>query len=188
MTGKDYWKKSYEPMWDESSKREEEFKAIIESQTGLKLEPAGLGAESTEYIKGSASDNGYEKGSADYHVVGTNIYIEVTGSFSKYTKDGDPIWFRPDKIENAKMHLGDHDTFLANNFKYANMWYIIHYTNEFDEYSREANIKGTDCQLISKNIRDKEEHFIEIKSSNPYIMNLNDLIEYLKQVKYKLKI
>lgn len=182
MKDDNYWKKAYQNTWDQSSSREVWLKKYIEQETGLKLEPCGLGAESTEFITGSANQNEFEKGAADYHVVNTNIYIEVTGSFSKKTKAGDPIWFRPDKLQNAHKHLEDHDTFLANNFKYANEWYVIHYTKECEQYFVNENKNGTDCLIINPIIRGNKEKYIEIKSNNPYVKGLDSLIEYLKNI------
>lgn len=74
-----YWKDRYQSTWDRSTQREAVLAEYLERKTGRQVEPCGLGAESTAYIAGSASKNGFEKGDADLHVVGTNVYIEVTG-------------------------------------------------------------------------------------------------------------
>lgn len=179
MCDEDYWKNNYVEKWDEASEREKIFRKIIEENTKLKLEPVGLGAESNEFIHGSAEKNQNEKGAADYHAIGTNIYFEVTGPLSPTVPAGSPLWFRPDKIANAEKHLDDHDTFLINNFKMANRWYVIHFTKEFDEYLKKSSSDGTDCKLISKRIRGNLEKYIEIKSNNPYVTDLNSLIDYL---------
>ena len=96
-----FWKDAYKGTWKASAKRESYFKKMFEESSGCVLIGSGLGTESTEYISGSASSNGYEKGAPDFNVAGSNIFIEVTGPLSPKVKLSDPLWFRPDKIEHA---------------------------------------------------------------------------------------
>lgn len=60
-----YWKDRYQSTWDRSTQREAVLAEYLERKTGRQVEPCGLGAESTAYIAGSASKNGFEKGDAD---------------------------------------------------------------------------------------------------------------------------
>ena len=111
-----YWKDRYQSTGDRSTQREAVLAEYLERKTGRQVEPCGLGAESTAYIAGSVSKNGFEKGDADLHVVGTNVYIEVTGPLEGNVGPQQPLWFRPDKLENAVNNLANgHDTFLAHN-------------------------------------------------------------------------
>ena len=96
-----YWKDAYQDTWDESSKREKRLKVYLERLTGMKCEESGLGAGSSQYISGSAARNGYQKGDADFLIQGTSIYIEVTGPLVKTVQPTAPLWFRPDKLNNA---------------------------------------------------------------------------------------
>lgn len=183
MTDKDYWKKKYSSLWDKSSKREEVLKIFLENETGLEIEYYGEGAGSSKYIHGSAKDNGFKKGAPDLHIIGTDIYIEVTGSFSGKTKAGDDLWFRPDKLNYAHMHLYDQNEFLANNFVNAQEWYVIHYDEDLvrDIFEKKSNNKD----YISKEveIRGSNEKYIAIKSNNPNVKTLSDLVTYLRSVK-----
>lgn len=116
-----YWKDRYQGTWDRSAQREAKLAEYLEQKTGLQIESSGLGAQSTEYIPGSAAKNGFEKGDADLHVVGTNVYIEVTGPLEKNVGPERPLWFRPDKIKNAINGLArGHVTFLPTTARRQN--------------------------------------------------------------------
>lgn len=183
MKDKDFWKRQYADKWDFSSVRESNFKEYIEKQTGFELRYFGEGAGSTEFLHGSAEDNGSEKGAPDLWVVGTDIYIEVTGSFSPNTKAGDDIWFRPDKLNYAYNHLYDSNEFLANNFAKAGEWYVIHYDDELQSDVDSKRPANEDYQKITAKIRGVKETYISIHSNNPNVKTLDDLIAYLRSVK-----
>lgn len=189
MGDKDYWKNDYFEEWDESSERERKFRSIIEKETGLELEPVGLGAESNEFISGSAEDNGYEKGGADYRVKGTNVYIEITGPL-RPVPEGQPLWFRPDKFQNAIKHIDDHDTFMVNHFKNIDIWYVIHFDKNFMNYAITSNKNKTDCKIITPFVKTsgKIEKYVEVQSNGDYIIKgLDYLIDYLKEIKLELE-
>jgi hypothetical protein len=80
--GDNFWKEQYKNYWDESSKKEDAIKKIIETNTGKKLIFSGLGASSAKYISGSAQSQGFNKGDADSFIEDTNIYLEITGPLS----------------------------------------------------------------------------------------------------------
>lgn len=82
-----YWKDRYQGTWDRSAQREAKLAEYLEQKTGLQIESSGLGAQSTEYIPGSAAKNGFEKGDADLHVVGTNVYTSKLRVLWKRTWD-----------------------------------------------------------------------------------------------------
>ena len=118
-----YWKDAYQDTWDESSKREKRLKVYLERLTGMKCEESGLGAGSSQYISGSAARNGYQKGDADFLIQGTSIYIEVTGPLVKTVQPTAPLWFRPDKLNNAIKNR-DHDVFLAHHCMSVDLWRV----------------------------------------------------------------
>ena len=175
----DYWKKNYSFLWEKSSEREESIKKIIEEKTGFILEPFGLGAQSSDFLSGNAKSYDKEKGSPDYHVKGTNVYIEVTGSYSNFTKAGDDIWIRPDKLAYASGHASEQEEFFVFVFSAAKVAYVIHFNQETIDYARQAFIDKSDYQLESHFIRGVEEHYCAIHSNTKYVKDLNFLIQYL---------
>ena len=71
-----YWKNAYKKTWDQSSQRENALIEILESATGRRITSAGLGAGTTDYISGSAQENGYEKGDADLPGERSFVHLE----------------------------------------------------------------------------------------------------------------
>ncbi len=177
----DYWKKNYSFLWDRSSEREESIRKIIEGKTGCVLEPFGLGAQSSDFLSGNAKSHNTEKGAPDFHVKGTNIYIEVTGSYSKFTKVGDNIWIRPDKLSYASGHAAKQDEFFVVVFTEAKAVYVIHFDQETIDYARQAYRNKSDYQIEKHQIRGALECYCAIHSNTKYVKDLNYLIQYLQE-------
>lgn len=177
MKNNNYWKDAYKNTWIEAANREKKFVEMVKNETGLTAIPYGLGATSTEYISGSAKSNGTEKGDADLWVEGTNVYIEVTGPQTKKVKITEPLWIRPDKIENAINNMSNnHNTFIAHNCPSEDLWRVIHIDKEFIK-----RYQAEDFPIISTTIRGREEHYVEIKYNDACVRKIEYLIEYLKK-------
>lgn len=176
-----YWKDAYQGTWDESSKREIRLMAYLEKHTGMKCKESGLGAGSSQYISGSAAKNGFQKGDADFLIMGTNIYIEVTGPLVKSVQPSDPLWFRPDKLNNA-IKNSDHDVFFAHHCMSANLWRVIHVDQEFKQRFRSYEFK-----VVTPNIRGRRERYVEIETNDRCIHDLDYLVAYINRIKEMLK-
>lgn len=174
MMNENYWKNAYEGTWGESSAREEKLRVYLEKMTQRKIENNGLGAGSSAYIPGSAARNGYQKGDADLVVSGTNIYVEVTGPLKASVSADKPLWFRPDKIENA-IKNPDHDVFFAHHCVAADLWRIIHVDSAFKERFRNRKFP-----VVTPYIGGRKERYIEVKADDPCIHDLRYLVEYIK--------
>lgn len=172
-----YWKEAYKETWDESSKRERRLMTYLEESTGMQCTAAGLGAGSTQYISGSAARNGYQKGDADFVIDGTNIYIEVTGPLVRTVKPEAPLWFRPDKLNNAIMNYR-HDIFLAHHCMSADLWRVIHIDEEFKERFRENQFRE-----VNPIIRGRRERYVEISADDRCIRDLEYLVMYLREMR-----
>lgn len=171
-----FWKDAYKNSWKLSSKKESEIANLITSNTGLTVIPVGLGAESSDFISGSASQNGYQKGDPDLKIENTNIYLEVTGPLSDKVKSSEPLWFRPDKIDNAKSKFGSHDTFLLHNCPGENLWRVIHIDKSFIEKYDAGHFK-----TVRPYIRGNKEKYVEISAGDECVKPLSVLMEYLKK-------
>ena len=169
-----YWKDAYKNTWDESSKREKRLMAYLEKQAGVKCSESGLGAGSSEYISGSAARNGYQKGDADFWIEGTNIYIEVTGPLVKSVQPSAPLWFRPDKLNNA-IKNSNHDVFLAHHCMSADLWRVIHIDDDFKQ-----RFGAYQFRVVTPWIRGRQERYVEIETNDRCIRDLDYLVEYLK--------
>ena len=170
-----YWKNAYQNTWDQSSERENFMVNWIKENTGLTAEVIGLGAGTNEFIDGSATQNGYEKGDADLHIVDSNIYIEVTGPLTKSVSVHSALWFRPDKFQNAiRNRMNGHDTFFAHHCPSADLWRIIH----IDDILVKRYQRG-DFRIVNPWIRGRRETYVEIPSNDICIESLDYLRDYL---------
>lgn len=172
-----YWKDAYQGTWDASSKREKQLMTYLEESTGVQCTPFGLGAGSSQYISGSAERNGYQKGDADFVIDGTNIYIEVTGPLSKGVQPDAPLWFRPDKINNA-IKNSSHDVFFAHHCMSVNLWRVIHIDEDFKERFRKNQF-----QVENPVIRGRCEQYVKIKANDKCVHELDYLVKYLREMK-----
>lgn len=104
---RNYWKEAYKDLWSQTSKKEESIRSIIEHETGYTVMSIGLGAGSADFLSGSATDHGKEKGDADLYVVDADAYVEVTGPNISVDMQAS-LWVRPDKVRNSfdKMTAG----------------------------------------------------------------------------------
>lgn len=177
----DFWKNAYKDTWNKSSKRELELANLIYEKTQIEVVACGLGAETNDFIHGNAEDNGFKKGDADLNIKGTNIFLEVTGPLSNFVKSNKPLWFRPDKIENAKANMHIHDTFLVHNCPGENLWRIIHIDNDFIK-----RFDAGDFPTVTPKIRGNKETYIEILATDYCIKDISILIKYVID-KYKKK-
>lgn len=175
MTDEDYWKKAYKDTWSESSKREKRLMTYLEKLTGVNCAESGLGIGTSEYISGSAARNGYQKGDADFLIEGTNIYIEVTGPLVKSVQPSAPLWFRPDKLNNA-IKNSNHDVFLAHHCMSVDLWRVIHVDQEFKHRFRSYEFK-----VVTPVIRGRKERYVEIETTDRCVKELNYLVAYIKK-------
>lgn len=143
--------------------------------TQKKVSDFGLGAGSADYIDGSARKNGYQKGDADLVVNGTNIFIEVTGPLVSSVKESDPLWFRPDKFDNA-INNSEHDVFFAHNCMSTNLWRVIHVESEL-----KRRYENNEFSRVQKYIRGNLECYIEIAANDNCLRKLDYLVEYIKR-------
>ena len=179
MYDPDYWKKKYQKLWSKSSMKEEYLQNMILNETGLELEPYGLGAGETEFISGSAQDNGHEKGSPDFKVKDKNIFIEITGPLNDRTKPQSGLWLRPDKLNYAYKNRNLADEFFALYFPSVNDWFVIHADQKF--FTHVFQNKGkNDYFEVTPTIRGVQEKYIKISYENPFVKKIDKLISFLK--------
>lgn len=172
---KEFWKKRYENKWEQAAKKEDALAKLLTTETAKEVVEVGLGAGTADFIKGSARDNGHEKGDADLYVKDTNIYVEVTGPLSNYVNRNADLWFRPDKIENAINNMGQHDTFLAHYLPKESLWRVIHVDECFA-----TNYQNGMYRIGIETIRETQETYCHIPSNDSTICCLQYLISYIK--------
>ena len=128
-------------------------------------------------ISGSAERNGHQKGDADFAIAGTNIYVEVTGPLVKTVQPDAPLWFRPDKLNNA-IKNSSHDVFLAHHCMSVDLWRVIHVDEDFKERFRNYQFR-----VVTPTIRGRRERYVEIETHDKCVKNLDYLVMYLRKVK-----
>lgn len=170
-----FWKDRYQSSWAFSNKREKFIADKIESETGLKVQMSGFGAGTTEYLPGNAKDYGKHSGDADLQVVGTNVFVEVTGPQNNVPAYK-PLWIRPDKIISARNEYPKSDIWLAHIIGDNNgLLRVIHFDEQFfDSFDRNQ------FRYVEPRIRGTVERYFEISSKHKCVQNWNALINFLK--------
>lgn len=178
MTDYDYWKKKYHPTQDASARREQIIAERLERLTGRKVRIVGFGAGSEEFLPGTAKSHGYEKGEPDLLVGGTNIVVEVTGP-NVPVRLTDTLWIRPDKIANAKAHIGDKETWVAHCLADNSTVRVIKIDKDFiNEYEKGIYKTGRHSTR-----RGTTETMVEVPADEKCVRKFEILVERIKSWK-----
>lgn len=177
MSNPNFWKDQYQHAWDAASKREKAIIARIKQATGLTAIPVGLGAGLDEYIPGTASSRGFEKGGADLQIEDTNLFLEVTGPMTKSVPRNAPLWLRPDKIENAKLHYPERETWVIHWLERDETLRVIKLDESFFE-----NVEKRTFQTVHPCIRGQVETYVEIPASHECVKPWEALIRRIKEL------
>lgn len=176
-TDTDYWKRRYRGLsWETASDKEKKVAASIKDLTGKDVVPVGLGACSSEYLAGAAQSHGHELGGADLHVVGTNLYIEVTGPQQETVTERDPLWLRPDKIANAKAHP-ERETWVVHWLQRSGLLRVIRLDQDFFGLVSEGVLK-----ILTISIRGTRETYLEIPAEASCVRHFGELLTRVRAV------
>lgn len=170
-----YWKEKYKPFWGIAAKKEDKIKLIIEKECNCTCQYSGLGAGSTEYLPGSAESRGYERGGSDLKVMGTNIFVEVTGPNVDYVGKEAPLWIRPDKVQNA-IDNPKNDVWVVHVLQKDFFIRVIHIDNKFKNA-----LLNNQFKIDSPVIRGARESYISIPANWKYITNIESLCSSIQK-------
>ena len=179
MENKNFWKETYQPLWDIADIKERKVKKLIEELLNTEVSFYGLGAGQTKFIDGSAEDNNHKKGDADLYIKEYDTFIEVTGPTSKAYEE-DSLWVRPDKITNSinKINKGIGKYHFVIHVARININKTIYRAIKLGEHLRIA-YKEKSIKLIKPNLKGNiEEKYIEI----PYNHNCVYSMEEFKNI------
>lgn len=178
MSDPNYWKRRYSgDSWSIASQREQDIINRINQETGLVVVPNGLGATSTDFLPGSAQSQGFERGGADLKIEQTSIYLEVTGPQSRAVDEHAPLWIRPDKIQNARMHLNDHEVWVIHWLQRNGLLRVIQLDDAFFKF-----LDGGAFPLVRPRIRGTVETYREIEPGHAVVRPWQVLIDRLRQL------
>lgn len=177
MADADFWKQRYQHSWSKAEQRERAIQERILQEAGKQVEFVGLGAGSDEYLSGSAASQGYERGGADLHIVGTNVYLEVTGPQTKSVSLSEPLWIRPDKVTNARNHFPKYDTWVIHWLERDGTVRVIHLNERFFEL-----VDNGTFPITRQTIRGTTETYFTISASHPCVQLWSVLIQRLKML------
>lgn len=172
MQNKNFWKDKYKDSWELSNKKEALVAELITEKTGMEVLTIGFGARSSEYIQGTAEENGFKAGDADLYVKNADAYVEVTGSNVPMFATSS-LWVRPDKIRNSaeklkngqgKLHLIFHVVELKN----QNGKKLIRCINLNKEFFDRLN--SGKFRKVAPVIRGSKEEFYEIFADDKCIV------------------
>lgn len=171
---KNFWKDRYKDSWDKAAEKEKMVVQQIESITGKKVELYGLGAGSTEYLSGSATDHNSVKGDADLYLREVDIFIEVTGPNIK-VNSSDSLWIRPDKIQNALTKIGN---------GIGKGHYVIHVIERKDNSQILIRVVPISAELsnfptINPRIRGTVETYKEIPSDYGKLISFDEFLKFI---------
>ena len=175
MKDDNFWKDRYKDSWDAAAEKEEKIRKIVERECKCECEYVGLGAGTTEYLPGTAKSRGYKKGGSDLHVKGTNIFIEVTGPNIERVGKDDPLWIRPDKIQNAIDHPKN-DYWVVHVLKKDFYIRSIHMTEEFKKDFQKGIIK-----IVHPTIRFTEETYAEVPANSKYVDEIDPMLVAIRK-------
>lgn len=176
MTDFDYWKKRYKDTWRHSSKREAAIADFLAQASGRMIEPVGFGAGSSKFLSGSAAVHDHAKGDADLVVVGTNIYLEITGPLVSSVDQNQALWIRPDKVENAKSS-GTNETWVVHHLPKNDLIRVVPLDGEFWQA-----LQNGEFPIVTPRIRGAQERYHAIPATHPCIKPCSALIDRLKKI------
>jgi hypothetical protein len=179
MKDENFWKNRYADSWPTAADKEEKIRKIIEGECECKVEYAGLGAGSTEYLPGSAKSRGFKKGGSDLHITDTNIYIEVTGPNTETVDDEDDLWIRPDKINYAIDHP-ENDHWVVHVLKRNFYIRVVHINDKFKDDFRKGHFF-----IARPPIRGVVETYTAVPADSEHVTEVETLFEAVREATSK---
>jgi hypothetical protein len=177
MTDFNYWKNQYKDTWGQSSQRETAIARYLEEATGRTIKPVGLGAGSADFFSGSAASHGHAKGDADLVVVGTNIYLEVTGPLVPSVDIHAVLWVRPDKVDNARRSRDSHETWVLHHLPKNDLIRVINLSEPFWR-----SLDAGEFPIVTPRIRGVQERYHAIPATHTCVQPYSALIDRLRRV------
>jgi len=180
MTDVNFWKKQYKETWGQSSQRETAIAEYLAHESGKKIEPVGLGAGSTDFLPGSASALGHVKGDADLIVVGTSIYLEVTGPLVSSVDQNQDLWVRPDKVANANKNRISHETWVVHHVPKNDLIRVVPLNSKFWQA-----LEAGDFPIVTPRIRGMQERYHAIPAIHSCVKSCSVLVQRLINISTK---
>lgn len=172
----DFWKERYQDRWGPASEREAMVARLLEEEVGCRVAAGpGLGAGSAEYLPGAAHRHGAERGGADLHVVGTGVYVEVTGPLAASVGPEADLWIRPDKIESAIAHP-ERDNWVVHALHDNQTLRAIHLDAAFERAYRNERF-----DVVTPTIQGTQERYVAVPASSGYVEPIGILVDYLRR-------
>lgn len=173
MKDPDFWKRKFQDQWADSNKREQSVALEITNKTGLTVSFHGFGANSTEFISGTAAQNGHEKGDSDLEIKDLNALVEVTGPLTGVFDESRDLWIRPDKYKYAKKKFDEgKQMFLVHCLGQEGIRRVIFFNQEFFDSKLEK---------VYPTIRGAPTTFICIPPNHVSLKSFDYFIEFLKK-------
>lgn len=140
----------------------------------------GLGAGLDNFISRTAVSHGHKKGDADMTVESTNISLEVTRPNIPVPSTA-PLWIRPDKIKNAKLHFPEKDTWVVHCIERTTIRVIRLDAEFFTKYQRGQ------YKIVNPRIRGAMETYVSIPHDDVSVKGFEVLIDHIKDWKAQTK-
>lgn len=170
----DFYKRMYADSWAQSSEKEIRVAKMIAEGTLKTVNACGFGAGSDAFISGSAESHGFEKNEPDLAIVGTNIFLEVTGPLTPHVEADAPLWIRPGKIDYAEQKRPEKDIWLVHHIVKADLFRVIHFNEAF--YTA---LDDDEFSVIRPFIRGSKMTFIEIEPDHSTVQPWDRLTSYI---------
>jgi hypothetical protein len=170
-----YWKRRYQQLWAASASKEQTITKLLEEATGRSIQIVGFGAGSKDFLDGTAQEHGRALGDADLHIVGTNIFIEVTGPISERVDRDADLWIRPDKIEAARAQSKTRKTVVLHHLARTGEIRVISLNHQFF-----FRYDGNMYRQVHPTIRGTRETYVAIPADDVTVRPLESLIRHVK--------
>ena len=172
------FKRRYQSSWAKSNERELLVKQYLEESVPCSIEEGpGMGVGSSELLPGNAEDYNKETSGADWHVIDTPIYIEVTGPLKPISFDK-PLWVRPDKI-NAARFQKDRKTWIVHCSHDNELFRAISLNQNFF-----AEMRRGAFSIVEPYIRGNIERYCEIPVDSSVIRPIGNLVKAIRHELY----
>lgn len=177
MTDSDFYKKMYADSWDQSAAKEKRVAQMITRGTKRMVAAVGFGAESTEFLSGTAESHGYEKNYPDLAIDGTLELIEVTGPLTDRVSEFDPLWIRPGKLDFAHSKLGIRSVWIIHHIIQGDLFRAIHLDRAFFERYYAGKFR-----IVKPFVRGSRTEFVAIECDDKSVVSFERFISYLNNI------
>ena len=161
-------------MSDDSRKRKDKPRwGVTQKRVDLIIEKIKTDANKTAF---SVASHDHGNSGADLEIEGTNILIQFSGPQTKWVKSAEPLWIRPDSVEEAKSRYPTKETWFVHHLPKDNTLRVIEFNEDFFKRADKKKFRVEHAK-----IRGIEETYFLIDAGDECVQPWSLLINRLKK-------